>query len=161
MGLWDGATGSGVTISHTYLGADTYSVKLAVTDDDGATDEDIQDVTVTDLADTMHIGDLDGSSAVRKKSWKATVTITIHDADHKVVADATVTGIWNDGDLGEATCITSRKGKCKVSLSGIEIGTGTVEFTVTNVTHSTWIYLSSANHDPDGDSDGTNIIITK
>jgi len=45
--LWgDGMTGSGEMASHTYAAADTYPVRLTVTDDDGATNSLTQMVTV-------------------------------------------------------------------------------------------------------------------
>ena len=43
----DGATGSGVTDSHTYAASGSYEVKLTVTDNDGATDTSTKTVTVT------------------------------------------------------------------------------------------------------------------
>ncbi|MFO7999148.1 MAG: PKD domain-containing protein [Bacteroidales bacterium] len=43
----DGTTGSGITASRTYSAAGTYTVKLMVTDNEGATDSQTKSVTVT------------------------------------------------------------------------------------------------------------------
>jgi len=69
----DGNTGSGVTASHIYAAPGTYSVVLSVTDDDGATDSDTQNVTVSDGSMTLtatgykvkgvHYADLEWSGA--------------------------------------------------------------------------------------------------
>ena len=42
----DGSTGPGITVSHTYQEAGTYTVALTVIDNEGATDTDTQEVTV-------------------------------------------------------------------------------------------------------------------
>ncbi len=64
---WDfgaGPNGSGQSTSHTYTDAGTYTVKLTVTDNHGATDTTTQDVTVTVPAATNVIAKDDFGRAV-------------------------------------------------------------------------------------------------
>lgn len=59
---------------------------------------------------------------------------------------------------GTATCTTDAAGRCVVStlkLSAKRI------VTVTSVVRTTFIYRSQANHDPDGDSNGTVITVSR
>jgi hypothetical protein len=109
----------------------------------------------------MHLGDLDGTSTSQGGRWTATVTITLHDANHNPLANATVTGKWSNGATGTATCTTGSNGQCTVSKSGIRNGKGRVTFTVNNVTRASYTYASASNHDPDGSSNGTRIIVNK
>jgi hypothetical protein len=44
---------------------------------------------------------------------------------------------------------------------GILKKTGSVTFAVVNVTHATLTYASAANHDPEGDSNGTSITVSR
>jgi hypothetical protein len=81
------------------------------------------------------------------------VTITVHDGSHTPVANATVSGAWTSGGTG--SCTTNPYGQCTVSRSGMPKKTGSVTFTVVNVTHATLTYGAADNHDPDGDSNGT------
>ncbi len=113
--------------------------------------------------DTMHIGDLDGSSAWIGWGfkWEATVTITVHDANHNPVSNATVYGSWSDGATGDATCTTDSSGMCAVTSPKIKSRIGSTTFTVDNVTHATLTYDPAANHDPDGDSDGVSITVNR
>ncbi len=48
----DGASGAGVTASHTYAGTGTFTAHLSVTDDSGSTDTAAQSLTVSALAPT-------------------------------------------------------------------------------------------------------------
>jgi hypothetical protein len=112
-------------------------------------------------ATTMHIGDLDRSSVTSGTKWNATVTIYVHNNSEKPVANATVTGKWTNGATGTVTCVTNSSGMCIVTKAGLAIKTTSVTFTVTNITATSLTYKSTSNHDPDGDSNGTVIVVLK
>ena len=116
--------------------------------------------TATSTSTIMHIGDLDATSSGQGK-WTATVTITVHDANHNPIANATVTGLWSNGASGSASCTTASNGQCTVNKSGISKGRSSVTFTVNNVTRPASTYTSASNHDPDGGSNGTRIVVAK
>ncbi|HZA98319.1 MAG TPA: hypothetical protein VE399_06045 [Gemmatimonadales bacterium] len=109
---------------------------------------------------TLHVGDLDGTRATQgARKWKASVTIRIHDAAEGAVANATVTGTWTGVAAGTASCTTGTTGSCAVSKTNLQNGTAT--FTVGNVTRGTLQYDATANHDSDGDSNGTEISLSR
>ena len=112
-------------------------------------------------ANTMHIGDLDRSSAPSGTKWNATVTIQVHNASEGVVAGATVTGKWTNGASGTVTCVTNSSGVCTITKTGLSSNTLSVTFTVNNIARSSMTYRSASNHDPDTDSTGTVIIVSK
>jgi hypothetical protein len=145
---------SGVTATHTFPFANTFAVSLTVTDNIGATSVQQSHVTVSH---PMHIGDLDGVRTNQKSSWTASVTVTVHNANHSPVADATVSGSWSIGGTG--SCTTNVSGQCTLSRTTISRKTQSAMFTIVNVTNSTYLYRSVDNHDPDSDSDGTNITV--
>jgi hypothetical protein len=53
-------------------------VTLQVTDDDGAMATDTVNPFVPPPPPTVHMGDLDGSTAGNKSTWSATVTVAVH-----------------------------------------------------------------------------------
>ncbi len=113
-------------------------------------------------APAMHVGDLDGTSTTLPSGrWRATVTITVHDESENPVANATVNGSWSAGSPQTGSCITDATGKCSMSSGSLTSVRARVLFTVTNVTHPTLTYQSSANHDPDGDSGGRKILVNR
>lgn len=159
----DGNGGAGTMVSHTYAAPGDYTVTLTVTDDDDATDSDSQTVSVSSGGGggtTMHVGDLDRASANNGSSWTATVTIRVHDSSHGAVSGAVVSGSWSNGASGAAACTTGSTGACSVSTGGIPKRTSSVLFSVSGVSHSL-NYAPAANHDPDGDSNGTSITVLK
>jgi hypothetical protein len=118
-------------------------------------------IEVTETASTMHVGDLDGSSTNLGASWTATVTITIHDGSHNPVANATVSSTWSGPISATDTCTTDSNGQCSRTSPSIHKRWSTVTFTVDGVAHATLTYDATANHDPDGDSNGTSITVAK
>jgi PKD repeat protein len=114
---------------------------------------------VAPVDDTIHVGDLDGEHLKVRNKWNAIVTITIHDAMEGPVSEATVSGTWSGGATGSGDCITDADGQCQVTKETISAKVSRVVFTVDNVTYSDVAYDAPANHDPDGDSDGTTITV--
>jgi hypothetical protein len=144
---------------------ETFSVNLS--NPSGATIADGQGIGTILNNDqppaTVHVGDLDRAVSIQKKAgtWTATVTITAHDAVHKIVTGAAVSANWSSGAGGG--CTTSRKGTCTISLAGIPSGTSSVTLTVTHLAVAGYTYQSAANHDPDSndESNGTTITVRK
>jgi len=156
----DGGTSTATDPTHVYAAGGTYTVTLTVNDDDGATDTETQTVTVSGGGGgtTMHVADLDGSGVITSgKIWTATVTITVVDDTGAPVSGATVTGRFRS--VTGLTCTTDGAGMCSISLANTRRRSET--FTVTNVSHGTLTYDAAANTDPDGDSDGTVIVINR
>jgi hypothetical protein len=145
--------GTAIT-QHTYGGPGTFLVILTVVDDAGQTA--IVESTVVVQPGSMHVGDLDGTSTQGGKgSSIATVTVVVHDRDHRRVTAAYVVGRWSSGESGG--CTTDGAGQC--TLSTAIKGTGGT-FTIRTVEHVAYAY-QGPNHDPDGDSDGTTITLKK
>ncbi len=119
--------------------------------------------TATPQAGVMHVGDLDGAKASTNggRRWQATVTITVHDAGHTPVSGATVSSRWTNGATGTSSCVTNAAGQCSVVKSNLRTNVSSVRLNVTNVTKAGSTYSAAANHDPDGDSNLTYIIVTR
>jgi hypothetical protein len=142
----------------------SHVINARATDSASNTAMDSNNFTVDNAVSvTMHVGDLDGSSRWVFGSWvwSATVTVTVHDANHNPVADATVEGTWTGGFSGSGSCTTGSDGQCSISTGNIWRGQASTTFSVDNLTHATFTYLAADNHDPDGDSDGTSITVNR
>lgn len=111
---------------------------------------------------SLHVGDLDGSSTLGSRGrWNATVSILVHDASENPVVGATVSGSWSGGISGSDNCTTDAAGRCSITKTSIKSNLSGVMFAITNVVQGSSVYQPADNHDPDGDSNGTNITILK
>lgn len=118
--------------------------------------------TSTPAADgTMHIGDLDGVGQNNGGTWTAVATILVVDNAGNPVSGAAVSGSWSNGTTGTGSCIANSSGLCSISKAGLRKNINSVTFSVTDVVANGFTYNASANTDPDGDSNGTSIIIQK
>ena len=113
--------------------------------------------TVTTVRGEMHVGDLDAYADPAPKGLFAVhVTITVHDKEHRPVANATVNGRWSTA--AEASCTTGSAGECAVWAPVLVKRGATISFSVQSAAHVMYVYFLT-NHDPDGDSDGTTIVL--
>jgi len=118
-------------------------------------------VAITVNPPSVHVGNLGGSAAGNGNAWTATVQITAHDVRHSLLSGVTVRGSWNGSSSAVSECSTSQAGTCSVVLSSIPNSTKTVSFAVTTMTLAGSVYTSSANHDPDGSSNGFSIVVKR
>ena len=134
---------------------------------DGLADSTVATVTIDVNAansDTAHVGDLDGVGVKMSKGrWGAIITIVVHDAGDGAVSDATVEGLVTQGGetVGVFSCDTDASGTCVIDTGLLPGKSGKASFTVLEVSRATLSYDAGANHDPDGDSDGTTIDLSK
>jgi chitodextrinase len=97
----DGATGEGVSVSHTYAQDGAYTVRLTVTDDQGLTDSEVFTVTVANVAPVL--------GAVSDGSLNAGATYTVAGSFEDPGADAwTATVTWGDGSAPEQVALSGR-----------------------------------------------------
>lgn len=115
--------------------------------------------TATPAADpAVNVGDLDGVSVAGERNrWDAVLQVYLEDHEGRPLTNATVSGIWNEGDRGESSCTTDAAGWCTVIRT--DIRGRSVTFRVTGVFYPGHRYDPAANHDPDGDSSGTTIVL--
>lgn len=120
-------------------------------------------VEVDNVADVaVHIGDLDVDTAAgRGGKWSATVTVAVLDSTSSPVVGVSVSGEWSAGDAGTVSCTTDASGRCVLGSGNLSRKVSAVTFSVATIAGNGVTYDSSANTDPDPDSDGTTITTVK
>lgn len=106
----------------------------------------------------LSIADLDGYGVQGAGRWTATAIVRVVDQDGNLAPGALVEGAWSNG--AQVSCTTGANGRCSVSAS-VYRRLDEVTFQVTNVSRAGSTYNPGANTDPDGDSDGTSLVVTQ
>jgi hypothetical protein len=109
----------------------------------------------------IHVADLDGSSQSAKNLWTASVVVKVTDSTGLPVQGAHLFGTWNLSEEAQTSCTTDSRGLCTVQSGSLAKKVKTAEFTVIDLYDASYPYEPSENVDPDGDSDGTRIVVTR
>lgn len=110
------------------------------------------------LPATMHVSDLDGTVAVGSRGVERSVVIAVHDPASVPLTGVVVKVVWSGVTTSSATCTTGQDGQCTVSAVQKK-ATSLPSLTVKGLLKSGYKYTPGENHDVDGDSDGTQIML--
>jgi serine protease AprX len=109
---------------------------------------------------SMHVGDLDDTSiTLSSTKWRARAQIRVHDGTHATLSGVVVRGRFGpNGTI--VSCTTGTAGACTLKRD-LQRSRLSIQFVVIGLSKSTYSYVAANNHDPDGDSNGTSIIVTR
>ena len=107
----------------------------------------------------VHVSDIDAFPSKNTSNWSVRVRVYVESETGDLKANVTVRGNWDTG--AAQSCITNRFGYCEMSLVGIKLTVLTRAYSVTSLTLSGRPYQPALNGDPDGDSDGTTIVVSR
>lgn len=152
----------------TAIGPGTYTINAQMMDSRGNMATDSSNNVTVSPPNSIHIGDLDDASVqAGGPNWSARVTAEVHDLNEAPVANATVfMDVTRTAKAGgtvteNLSCVTGADGRCTIARTVNENQyENDVTFSVTDVTNPPADpYDSGLNHDPDGESDGTTLVV--
>jgi aqualysin 1 len=92
----------------------------------------------------VSVSALAGSAATVRNGWRATVSITVRDANGAAVAGAVVTGSFTVGGTG-LRCTTSTAGTCSVTSGNLSRSTTQTTYSVSGISGTNMSYEPSNN----------------
>ena len=117
--------------------------------------DEVNDVCV---APDISIVSGDAQRGVPNTTLAQPFVVEVLDANNDPVAGANVSGDWSRGSAS-GSCTTGGDGSCTVTSSENSTWRSSVSYTVNDIVGST--YAANGNHDPESDSNGTSITISR
>jgi subtilisin family serine protease len=109
----------------------------------------------------LRIADLDGARTLASRNWSASVTAEVRNTNGSLASGASVNLTWSGAASGSGRCTTGTNGRCTLNVSRLSNSRPVLTFNVTNVTKSGFTYNAALNADPETDSNGTSITVTR
>ena len=136
---WNFGDGSppaaGLTTSHVYTSAGTYTAQLTVTDNSGLSATKSLTITVNPVVTVLplRVADIAMSLGGNARSGRAIANVTVRDGNGALVNGATVNGTWSGLVSGSGSTLTSSTGVATLNSPNTK-ARGTFIFNVTGVT---------------------------
>ena len=124
------------------------------------TDDVLITVQAPSATSAIHVADLDAATTwnARRTRWTAAVTVLVHGTGHVPLGNVKVAFSLSDGT--SKSCTTNTSGTCVVSKIFVA-SVPSLTFTIRTLTLSGRAYDPGSNHDPDADSTGSAITVTR